>query len=167
MSHVLVGLSFKVHRGFATERPVEPRPPVPVAADNFHWRIGRPGRNDAPVRPAAFVESRPWPTRPAAASCRKTGRQRGELFSRCLRLWLLMPSSAAMVSTDLRPWSSISTAERLKFSSYRLCLRGVSFSVFMVSCPLAHTITPHLSANSRPGHWMMIMIRTLPDRTAP
>src|SRR5882724_12066195 len=72
-------------------------------------------------------------------------------FFHCLRLCVLMPSSAAMVSTDLPPWSSISTAERFKFSSYRLCLPGAGFSVFMVSCSLAHTITPTLSTNSRQG----------------
>jgi hypothetical protein len=35
----------------------------------------------------------------------------------------------------------------------RLCLRGVRLSVFMAVCPLAHTITQHLSTNSRQGHF--------------
>jgi antirestriction protein ArdC len=63
---------------------------------------------------------------------------------------------AEIASRDLPPWSHSSTAERLKFSSYRLCLRGVRFSVFMVSCPLAHTITRHLSTKSRQGHFTML-----------
>jgi hypothetical protein len=32
-------------------------------------------------------------------------------------------------------------------------LRGALFSVFMVLCPLAHTITQHLSTKSRQGHF--------------
>jgi hypothetical protein len=71
------------------------------------------------------------------AACYPAGNA-ANCFFHCLRLCVLIPSSVAMVATDLPPWSTSSTAERLKFSSYRLYLRGSLFSVFMVLVSSSH-----------------------------
>ena len=74
------------------------------------------------------VERWPGPLAGKAASC----------FFHCFKLWVLMPRSRAICSTDLPPWSHSSTAFRLKASSYRLYLRRSWFSGFMVFGSSSH-----------------------------